>query len=94
MMCIIFINILSTVSLDIFVGTIKQIVKAGCLNVKKNESTAFNAITPVGQQYSRFIKFMNQDILGLLLNALSLSFSLSLPLSHCDSQMYLSSLYI
>ena len=27
MMCIIFINILSTVSLDIFVGTVKQIVK-------------------------------------------------------------------
>ena len=27
MMCIIFINILSTVSLDIFVGTAKQIVK-------------------------------------------------------------------
>ena len=27
MMCIIFINILSTVSLDSFVGTVKQIVK-------------------------------------------------------------------
>ena len=27
MMCIIFINILSTVSLDIFIGTVKQIVK-------------------------------------------------------------------
>ena len=27
MMCIIFINILNTVSLDIFVGTVKQIVK-------------------------------------------------------------------